>query len=465
MRWRGWLFVFMVLRCLRFGEAFTKHQLTEPHRWNSTRDMLVRAIRLRESITHFLDLEELYYTKLVEKDEKTALNERPEDSVTRIVFQNRMGADDWALAAELVDILEPIKECTKLLEGRPDEHSEDGIAQVYPILKILLANMEKLKPQFSEHIALAEAGDPAVQRGAPYWMAIEHGWNKTREYYNLINNSPVYTAAVFLDPRLSFDYLKKEWGIKDATACVRKVRALWEKEYRHRTPPVINTNECFLSQGSSATLQEVDGNARKRFKPNPKFRTVKEGPAETYSFPPPEKVMDEFTAYRNSPRETDSTIIPPQYWRRPDVCARFPTLSLMAMDILAIPAMSAEPERIFSLAGNVFSARRNRLHETTVEAQLCLANWGNNKLIKLGHHHGKVPRGSLEAEMSHQVSGDTDDDDDDDDDVDYGKDGELFQEDWRTRRFQLRRRCSYRTNTSLSVYLLAYYSERSPSPH
>jgi hypothetical protein len=128
----------------------------------------VRAIRLRESITHFLNLEELYYTKLVEKDEKTALNKRPEDSVTYIIFQNCIGADDWALAAELINILKLIKECTKLLEGRPDKHSKNGIAQVYSILKILLTNMEKLKPQFSEHIALAKVGNLAVQRGAPY---------------------------------------------------------------------------------------------------------------------------------------------------------------------------------------------------------------------------------------------------------------------------------------------------------
>jgi hypothetical protein len=39
-----------------------------------------------------------------------------------------MGADDWALAAELINIFKLIKKCTKLLEGRLDEHSEDGIA-------------------------------------------------------------------------------------------------------------------------------------------------------------------------------------------------------------------------------------------------------------------------------------------------------------------------------------------------
>jgi hypothetical protein len=46
----------------------------------------------------------------------------------------------------------------------------------------------------------------------------------------------------------------------------------------------------------------------------------------------------------------------------------------MPMDLLSIPAMSAEPEMIFSLAGVTFSPRRNRLTEDALEAVTCLAN-------------------------------------------------------------------------------------------
>jgi hypothetical protein len=195
--------------------------------------MLVRAIRLRNAITHFLDLEALNYIKLAERGDKKPVNERKETSVTRIIFQNRMKADNWALAVELVKVLEPIKECTKILEGRPDENSANGISQVYPLLKVILANLEKLKDFYFEHVT-KEGSDLDVQLGALYWAAIKQGWNKASLYYNILDNSPVYTAAVFLDPRLYFAYLVKEWGQDDAAKCVRKVRDLWVKDYRDR---------------------------------------------------------------------------------------------------------------------------------------------------------------------------------------------------------------------------------------
>jgi hypothetical protein len=134
--------------------------------------MLVRAIRLRNSITHFLDMKARQYTKLVKQKQKKQLNERKETSVTRIIFQNRMKADNWALAVELVEVLKPIKECTKIMEGRPNKNSANGIAQVYPLLKVILANLEQLKNSYFEHVT-RPGSDPDVQLGAPVWAAIE----------------------------------------------------------------------------------------------------------------------------------------------------------------------------------------------------------------------------------------------------------------------------------------------------
>ena len=47
----------------------------------------------------------------------------------------------------------------------------------------------------------------------------------------------------------------------------------------------------------------------------------------------------------------------------------------MALDILSIPAMSADPERLFSGAKITISDRRNRLGIYTVEALECLKSW------------------------------------------------------------------------------------------
>jgi len=47
----------------------------------------------------------------------------------------------------------------------------------------------------------------------------------------------------------------------------------------------------------------------------------------------------------------------------------------MALDILSIPAMSAEPERLFSSAKITITDRRNRLGIESIEAIKCLKSW------------------------------------------------------------------------------------------
>ncbi|KAF2143525.1 uncharacterized protein K452DRAFT_211557, partial [Aplosporella prunicola CBS 121167] len=54
---------------------------------------------------------------------------------------------------------------------------------------------------------------------------------------------------------------------------------------------------------------------------------------------------------------------------------QYPTLSRMALDLLACPAMSSDCERTFSTAGRSMSKLRSRLSEGTAEALACLSSW------------------------------------------------------------------------------------------
>jgi len=49
----------------------------------------------------------------------------------------------------------------------------------------------------------------------------------------------------------------------------------------------------------------------------------------------------------------------------------------MAIDILSIPAMSADPERLFSGAKITITDRRNRFGIRTIQALECLKSWLN----------------------------------------------------------------------------------------
>ena len=53
----------------------------------------------------------------------------------------------------------------------------------------------------------------------------------------------------------------------------------------------------------------------------------------------------------------------------------------MAFDYLIIPAMSAEPERVFSGAKITLSDRRCRMGDDALEALECLQSWQRDGLI------------------------------------------------------------------------------------
>ena len=59
---------------------------------------------------------------------------------------------------------------------------------------------------------------------------------------------------------------------------------------------------------------------------------------------------------------------------------KYPRLSKMAFDILTIPAMSSEPERVFSRGGLVISSQRHSINAKTLETLLCLQHWLKDEL-------------------------------------------------------------------------------------
>lgn len=61
---------------------------------------------------------------------------------------------------------------------------------------------------------------------------------------------------------------------------------------------------------------------------------------------------------------------------------RWPTLSLLAIDILSIPPMSDEPERTFSGARRTLSWERAQLSPGKLEELECSKNWIKTKLYR-----------------------------------------------------------------------------------
>jgi len=62
----------------------------------------------------------------------------------------------------------------------------------------------------------------------------------------------------------------------------------------------------------------------------------------------------------------------------------YPQLRQWAFDVLSIPAMSAELERVFSQAKRSITSDRNRQLAATFEAQHCLRDWLRKGLYNIG---------------------------------------------------------------------------------
>jgi hypothetical protein len=104
------------------------------------------------------------------------------------------------------------------------------------------------------------------QECAAFWVAIENAWSKANDYYAKLDDTPVYTTVMLLDPRCKYQWLEKEWTYVEAQAQLNKVRRLWEREYRPRaaSPLTVSTppSSSSLSSQERQLLSTFDHNRR-----------------------------------------------------------------------------------------------------------------------------------------------------------------------------------------------------------
>jgi hypothetical protein len=77
------------------------------------------------------------------------------------------------------------------------------------------------------------------------------------------------------------------------------------------------------------------------------------------------------------PRTKDFDII--NWWKFGEI--KFPTLQLIAHDILPIPVTTVASESAFSTSGRILSPHRSRLAPKCVEAIMCMQAWCNADML------------------------------------------------------------------------------------
>lgn len=187
-------------------------------------------------------------------------------------------------------------------------------------------------------------------------------WNKMEKYYKLVDETPVYYAAILLNPTLKTQKLREMWNTDDTIPWVSiiedKVKAMWRTHYK----PAFQR-----AQSTSLRLYDED-NAFSRLSNAKRLRF--ENAAE---------VADSLDRYLSTDPESlalyDSgksfDVI--RWWQQHE--HTYPGLAQMAYDVFSIPLMSDSNERSFSSGRDMITYRRTRMLSDVIEACQCLKSW------------------------------------------------------------------------------------------
>jgi hypothetical protein len=366
-------------------------------RWNSTYLMIERAVRKRDDINSFileLDLES--------------------DGDKRIPDADKLTTDDWKALIEIKTILEPLYKLTIKTQGWGQSGTSGRLSDVLMGMEYVLGHLEGYKTlydkdsgleaaraaeasadlarnqptslsqlrstrrlRFNEGALPSHARDEYVtmpdsdgllrlqaRERASIRASINNAWKKLDEYYTKLADSPLFTAAIILNPNLGLRWLRRRWRDPEQhewlVAAKDGLKEYFDRWYCSSDDPQPqgrsvcrdlgredDAYEAFVNSGVSS---DEDGNE------------------------------DEIDRYYNM--KVGGNVDPVEWWISNK--AQFPKLSQMALDILAIPAMAADCERSFSIARLTLSSQRHAMKWETIEMLQMLKNWLRNGDIVIG---------------------------------------------------------------------------------
>jgi len=367
-------------------ETVVKHPLTvirdNATRWNSVYSMIVRAFLLKDPL-------DLFVKRAIEKP----ANASP------LPEEDELLMSDWNVLARARDILRPFYELTLALQGRASDARYGSIWEALPALDFLLDGLNIKSKEYRTELTEASSAEPITEmaRANPgrrpkkgketvrkstdectatdamhISTSISSCSAKLRKYQRLMYQSPAYVAAIVLNPEHKLDYFRTNWEDhpESVAEAERKVENLWLDMYKDS----FKSAEAAENAQNTALLRLESRKEPSDF--DQWFSRTK------YKHLGPKQKPDEYSHYLDTDHfpdqgtedyQPDSPVDLCAFWARHE--SQYPSLARMAFDILSIPAMSAECERVFSSTKILLSDRRARMKEDAVEACECLRAW------------------------------------------------------------------------------------------
>jgi hypothetical protein len=200
-------------------------------------------------------------------------------------------------------------------------------------------------------------------------------------------------VALALHPWIKLDYLRDEWQdrpdwIELAETTLQEV---WKTTYRGRA--AAGAGDIIHAERPEEEEQLGDeGLNQWQRKRRARQREDRRDAMEIFQGEPPVE------------HEAVTDVI--GYWARNGTDPKWKDLAHRALEFLSMPAMSAQPERVFSGAKITISDRRCQLSDEAVNARECLKSWQRDGLIRASHGEITELEDMLEALCLQEINGD-----------------------------------------------------------
>lgn len=326
-------------------------------RWKSTYLIIRQALANRDKIHDYLDLNN---------------QDTDPDYVPK---EDSLDDDDWLLLAELNNVLQPLYAMTLGIQDWVQSGRCDALCEILTAVEYLVQRMEHWKGVFDdpaneatqrtrrENVDAARCADLLERLEASSRAhlrdAVLIGWSRLNKYYEALSRSPLYAAAVILNPALGIYFLRTLWDEDRILTAQNKLSVYWNKWYRHRVT---------YWPGSAAEASTASSTPNKDFQKWLSDRIPGRSELDRY-YKLPLSLL----------KEGDDD--PIQWWLQKR--EEFPTLSQLALDLLAVPATSGECEKAFSAAEVTMLQQQGPMAPWTLEKFQCIRNWIHRRAITL----------------------------------------------------------------------------------
>jgi hypothetical protein len=221
--------------------------------------------------------------------------------------------------------------------------------------------LESLESAKKIAVALPDYGLLAVN--------VNLGWLKLDEYYQYLNDSPVIYGAAAFHPAYRWAIFEDLWGddAKRRTWIIKAkeiIQDLWEAEYKDLFSEDQDSDlPASKRLKSSRNKFTAWRNSKRGLTLQNQFVDESSGTSQQSS--DSGLYIDEYDQWLRNVDDSDALVTDPyEYWHARRL--KYPRLSRMALDLLTVAPMSAECERLFSVAGQMVTRLRKQLDASTI---------------------------------------------------------------------------------------------------